>query len=175
MITQECSALYVHESLSPSILNVTPRTDHVESLSVKIRIGTTPFIVSCIYRQPVSQKISFTKLENVFEQILSHNHSTVIMGDFNIHYNQSPNNKAHDLETIFQVNQLIKNNTRVTDNSSSLIDLIYTNVPHYHTSSGVIPLSLSDHFVIFTSINFKKSNKSNKIHSRISRNFNRFN
>ena len=97
------------------------------------------------------------------------------MGDFNIHYNQSPNNKAHDLETIFQVNQLIKNNTRVTDNSSSLIDLIYTNVPHYHTSSGVIPLSLSDHFAIFTSINFKKSNKSNKIHSRISRNFNRFN
>ena len=46
MITQECSALYVHESLSPSILNVTPRTDHVESLSVKIRIGTTQLYLS---------------------------------------------------------------------------------------------------------------------------------
>ena len=45
--------------------------------------------------------------------------------------------------------QLIKEDTRITQTSSNLIDLIFTNSPHRVTQSGVLNLSLSDHYMIF--------------------------
>ena len=45
--------------------------------------------------------------------------------------------------------QLIKEPTRVTDKSRTLIDVILVNNEHRIVDSGVVPVSLSDHFLIF--------------------------
>ena len=45
--------------------------------------------------------------------------------------------------------QLIKEPTRVTDKSRTLIDVILVNNEHRVVDSGVVPVSLSDHFLIF--------------------------
>ena len=78
------------------------------------------------------------------------------------------NNRGHNIELTYQLKQLIKDHTRVT------IDLIYTNVSHYHSKSGVIPLCMSDHYMTFTILDLKipKSNcKSTIVRCR---NYNKF-
>ena len=64
--------------------------------------------------------------------------------------------------------------TRVTTYSPTAIDLNFTNVPHHHSNSGCLPLSLSDHYATFTTLNLKYSAKG-KINYRTTRNFNKFN
>ncbi|CAH3185626.1 unnamed protein product, partial [Porites lobata] len=53
---------------------------------------------------------------------------------------------------------------RITDKSSTLIDLIYTNCPERVVSSGVAHISISDHSLVYAfrklSINFRKGHTS---------------
>ena len=55
----------------------------------------------------------------------------------------------------FHLNQLIDCHTRVTETSSSLIDLIITNSNHI-MSSGVIDIGLSDHSLVYAIRKFKR-------------------
>ena len=52
--------------------------------------------------------------------------------------------------------QLISEPTRVTPNSSSVIDHIYTSNESYHIKSGVLCSTLSDHYAIYSIIRFKQ-------------------
>ena len=47
------------------------------------------------------------------------------------------------------VSQIIKEFTRVTENSRSLIDLLFVNNSHRIVQSGVLQLNLSDHFLVY--------------------------
>ena len=51
---------------------------------------------------------------------------------------------------LFTFKQLITEPTRVTANSSSIIDHIATTSPRNIVTAGVIPISLSDHFMVFS-------------------------
>ena len=53
------------------------------------------------------------------------------------------------LSALYNLEQLIKKPTRVTNTSSTLIDLIFTNQPNNISSSGVIDLGMSDHNLIY--------------------------
>jgi hypothetical protein len=50
---------------------------------------------------------------------------------------------------LFSFNQLIKTFTRITDKSATIIDHILCNTASKISQSGVIPVGLSDHFLIF--------------------------
>lgn len=47
------------------------------------------------------------------------------------------------------VSQIIKEFTRVTENSRSLIDLLFVNNSHRIVQSGVLQLNLSDQFLVY--------------------------
>ena len=59
----------------------------------------------------------------------------------------------------FDLTQLIKEPTRITDTSHTLIDLICVNNEHRIVKSGVVPVTLSDHFLVFCIIKVGVSNK----------------
>ena len=61
----------------------------------------------------------------------------------------SSTNRLIFLSTLYNLEQLIKEPTRVTSTSSSLIDLIFTNQPSNISNSGVIDLGMSDNSLIF--------------------------
>ena len=69
-----------------------------------------------------------------------------------------------NIANIYGFHQLIKEPTRVTDKSSTLIDLIYTNCPERVVCSGVAHVSKSDHTLVFVyrklSIDFPKAHNS---------------
>ena len=60
------------------------------------------------------------------------------------------NNTKHllELSELYQYTQLIKEPTRTTDNSSTLIDLFLTNEPKKFISTDVVVLGISDHNLI---------------------------
>ena len=57
--------------------------------------------------------------------------------------------KLRSVCDIYGVKQLIKEPTRVTAQSQSLIDLCLTNTPDKIVRSGVVPLGISDHSLIY--------------------------
>ena len=77
----------------------------------------------------------------------------LIIGDINCNILKSPRdsntNKLMFLTVLYNLEQLIKEPTRVTNTLSSLIDLILTNQPNNISNSGVIDLGMSDHSSIY--------------------------
>ena len=77
----------------------------------------------------------------------------IILGDMNCDMKKKNSQwQAKQLFEIFHNNrceQLIMEATRVTNNSSSLIDLIVTNNSQQIQSSGVLYVTLSDHYMVY--------------------------
>ncbi len=61
------------------------------------------------------------------------------------------------------MSQLNDTPTRVTNKSSTCIDLILTTMPEQHSDTNVAAISLSDHYMIYTCINIKVERKQHKI------------
>ena len=55
----------------------------------------------------------------------------------------------NDLIELFQIEQLITEPTRVTENTETLIDWFMTNAPEKVSSSGVLHIGISDHSLIY--------------------------
>ena len=68
---------------------------------------------------------------------------------------------------IYHLQQLIDLLTRITKESSALIDLIYASEPSYITTSGVIQLGISDHVGIFATRASNKAKKGRQDHLMI--------
>ena len=77
------------------------------------------------------------------------------------------------LSTLYQLDQIINEPTRVTIASASLIDLFFTNKRENISQSGVIHLGLSDHSMIYAVRKFIVPKSDPKI--KIIRNFKNFN
>ena len=70
------------------------------------------------------------------------------MGDFNIDMISCPNSKWLNLIQLFDLSQLVKHSTRVTETSSSIIDHAYTTDLGNITECFVPSYAISDHFPI---------------------------
>ena len=112
------------------------------------------FLVATWYRPPKSDverlydfEEFIKKAEAVFERQI------YIMGDINCNLlAASPEyhtKQLNDLLDIYQLTQIINEPTRVTEKSHTLIDLFITNDKENIVSSGVYPLSISDHYLIY--------------------------
>lgn len=116
-----------------------------------------PLYISTIYLPPTACfDNSLETLEEVASNILSNKADWVLCGDLNIDLSNSKLNKSKKALSHFitsnQLTQLIKQPTRTTIKSSTLIDHIYTNLDHNLTTAGTIKYGLSDHDLIFVII-----------------------
>ena len=76
------------------------------------------------------------------------------MGDMNCNMGSMLDTNSRlwsDLSDPYRSRQLTNEPTRVTDTTSTLIDLIYTNYPDKVVCSGVCHVSIDDHSLIFSS------------------------
>ena len=78
---------------------------------------------------------------------------SIILGDFNynvLEINKIPHtSKPTSLYDEYQYTQLVKQPTRTTSSTKTLIDLLATTASHRIQSSGVCHLSISDHCLIY--------------------------
>lgn len=116
------------------------------------------FIVCVAYRPPDSSILCFdTDLMATYTQALSFDKEIILLGDLNCDL-MTDNPKAAALHSFCEsVNstQLIKDPTRVTRTSSTLVDVITVSNPDLVKKSGVVHLSISDHFAVYAVLDLK--------------------
>ena len=168
-------ALYINENLSPCMIN-----DNIssESVWVKVKVKYGHIIIGSIYRPPNSPVSYHDYIINDLDFISSFNYELIIMGDLNYDcydkHNQSYvcNAKIKTLEIMYQLKQIINKPTRVTAESSTLIDVILC-TDHFQPSSSVLNITLSDHYPILANFALHKSKRPTKTIKR--RNYNNLN
>ena len=124
------------------------QNDTLEDLWLELLFPKTkPLFVGTCYRAP---KNSTAKecIETTLNK-LPPECDTLLLGDFNYCTLNNKVNKFSQMMTTNGYTQLINTPTRVTNNSSSLIDHIYTNNTDKISQSGVIESGISDHFITF--------------------------
>ena len=144
--------------------------DSLEIICVEIKKPyNKSFLVYAWYRPPSTNIKLFDKFEAFLHKCDLVNHEHLIMGDLNCDLSKFPlesnARKLQFLSSLYQLDQLINEPTRVTKTSATLIDLFFTNKCENILQSGVVHLGISDHSLIYAVRKFSlpKSRTSVKI------------
>ena len=138
--------LYFRQSL-----NIKRRADlensNIETLWAEVNLPKSkPFLICTIYR-PSS---ACSEWIDLFEKEVSVSQTTgseiILMGDFNIDIEPCSNNKWLSLIQLIDLSQLVKEPTRITESTSSIIDHAYTSDIGNITECFVSSYAISDHF-----------------------------
>ena len=149
----------------------TKNTNAIERIDLKIQnkefegvwveinnTGTKNTIVGCLYRHPhYNNTESFLDyVGNCLMQLNKENKEVYITGDFNLdllRYETNP--KIKEFYNLMPSNSflpLITQPTRLTENTQTLIDNIFTNTFVYDNYSGNILIEFADHLTQFATI-----------------------
>ena len=111
-----------------------------------------------MYRQP-DTKVEFNdRFEDFIDIVSNQNKEFMIVGDFNRNLlNQEIEREWGNLTVSLGLTQLINEPTRVTQESQTLIDYIYTNNEETIQCVYVEKMCISDHFAVFC---YRKSHAS---------------
>lgn len=126
----------------------------LENLTVEItKPRSKSILVSTWYRPPDSPASYFTEFETLVGSLDAENLEYFILGDFNVDFKQGSesSNKTtlNEIFDIYGLHQLIDEPTRITEVSSTVIDLCLSNSLTSVFDSGVLHLSISDHSLIY--------------------------
>ena len=146
-------AIYVENNLKLRV-----REDLItdfESISIELEIKyVKPIVVTTVYRPPGSCVELFHKIETeLITKIDAENKKCIFTGDMNCDMLKPRDNDNKNLKRIYNnyhFKQLITEPTRVTSDTSTIIDHISTNKPDRVLTSGIIPCGISDHDAVFS-------------------------
>ena len=128
----------------------------VESIWVEIKLkGTKPLLVGYIYRNPAENVNWRDKFSSLMDDISMKDYETIILGDFNIDI-LKPHHIWHNTFSMYRLKQLIDIPTRISENSRSLIDHIYTNNKDHIIETCAPPCGCSDHNAVCLTWHNKK-------------------
>lgn len=140
-------AVYVHDSISKFVKRrLDLEIGTVECIWLEFKNGkSNSLLIGNIYR---NRSYDWSEWLDNFIQIMdkaTDNHKNItLLGDFNIDLSKSQE-KWRSAISLFNLKQLIKQQTRITDSTATIIDHIYTNNPDMITNARVVSSSISDH------------------------------
>ena len=152
--------IFIRDSLDFSVLTSgIDKFEDVEDIWIQVQLKKFPsFIIGCVYRHPKAIVASFTYLSDVLKNILLRKKPVFVLGDINDNLLVKGNN-LHKIIRNLDLKQIISKPTRITKNSSTLLDVVITNKPDMVIKSDVEPSSVADHEVISLIINIRKPKK----------------
>ena len=111
--------------------------DHIECVFAKLHLNGQIYIVGVAYRPPNSNTVAFNNtMHYILEKVTQY--PCYIMGDFDLdllkHDKHPPNEKILDIMHANSFIPIINRPTRVTKDTCTLIDNIYTN--NYNTNKS---------------------------------------
>ena len=129
----------------------------LELICIKIVIDKQkPFFLVTWYRPPDSHNHIFEKFESFLEYLDSCGLDFFILGDLNCDVSRTPHHchtkRLFSLASNYNMKQFIEKPTRVTANSSSTIDLLFSSNSNRVQFCDVVPITVSDHFMIIASL-----------------------
>ena len=130
---------------------------NIESTVIAItRPKCKSLFIFTIYKAPDQLLESLTEELDTALSSISLEAEVILLGDFNVNFLATKNDafralkrKLLSLTSMYNLEQLIDKPTRITENSSTLIDLLFANNNHRIVSSGVLHVNLSDHSLIY--------------------------
>lgn len=139
-------------------------TDDCEILFVEIRMETKSYFVGVVYRPPSGNVADFLEhLSTTLSKLNSVPSTCYVCGDFNLDLTLSDQHSMVqtflDLFNSSSFIPLIDKPTRVTAESASLIDNIFTNSLLDSHLAGILVADISDHYPVFC---FSESVKSER-------------
>ena len=159
--------IYYQESLAVQLVE----TNYLsECLLCEVSINNKKVYVAVLYRSPSQNSLEFDNFILKFEMMLSdinssNPHFSIILSDFNARSNNwwqgdtqtSEGSRIDYLTTSYGFQQLISEPTYILKNSSTCIDLVFTDQPNLITDSGIHPsLHPNCHYdITFCKINLK--------------------
>ena len=131
-----------------------------EAVAVTVKLSGTKLTALNVYRPPDTSRTSkpFATFLSEFQSILAAfdtlPHHFVITGDFNIHVDDPSNSHTKQFSSLLSSMNLTQHVTFPTHSLNHVLDLVITASDSLLNSSvSSSPLSPSDHFAIFTSLN----------------------
>ncbi|MCG8034833.1 MAG: hypothetical protein JAZ03_22035 [Candidatus Thiodiazotropha taylori] len=125
--------------------------DSLECIWLEVKpTNSKPFLVAYVYRPPKSTIQWNDYFEESLEKACSLELEMYLLGDFNRDLlNDQVGKSWLDYTETFGITQYVREATRVTNSSKTLIDHIYSNFSENITFVDVPKIGLSDHFPIF--------------------------
>ena len=135
-------------------------SNSIESLWLEIKpLYHKNFLICADYRPPNSSASLMHDLINNLDNALNLGYEIILLGYLNIDTCQKQTNvynPIYDLCNILNMENLIHDPTRITSSSSTTIYHIITSMSHNHKASGVVEIAISDHYLVYTVLNFYK-------------------
>ena len=128
--------------------------DYIECLFVKIKGKKQSYVAGVVYRPPNNNVVEFSNTMHYILEKLGRQ-QCYIMGDFNLdllkHEKHPPTEQFLDMMYSNAYIPLINRPTRITKETSTLIDNIFTNNYDIKDSlySGILQTDISDHYIVF--------------------------
>lgn len=98
-----------------------------------------------IYRPPSASNLFYVELQTILKECNSKK-EIILLGDFNVNWNDKTNHKRlKALTSSFDLLQLIKEPTRITNSSETCIDLVFSNKYERIQKTYNMVTGLSDH------------------------------
>lgn len=145
--------MYIRKSLKFIRLQTASPIEH---LIIKVTINSKNYIIGVIYRNhDINYNTFISELENIMSQCLIKHEYVILLGDFNINIlNLSDLMTRTYLASVNELGftQLITEPTRI----KSLLDHILVSDIAFVLQSGVESCEISDHDLIYVTINSKK-------------------
>ena len=143
-----------------SILNYKIRPDlenqRLETIWFEIKLKSQIILFCCYYRSDFnsSQSTFIRELQPSIEQALDYTPNVILLGDINVDFLNLSNYEILDCLTLFNLSNVINEPTRVSGNSSTLIDPILVSDACRVLDAGTISVdnSISDHKATFVSV-----------------------
>lgn len=143
--------IYIRDNLQCNELKWSPNID-LECIGLSVTLSPQmSFILLVLYRPPNSTIEFYESLNSVLKECdrkksQCHKKEMLLMGDFNINWENRTNRKAlKQVTDKFDLTQLITGPTRITTTSQTQIDLIFSNRPERVEKTLNLITGLSDH------------------------------
>ena len=129
----------------------------LENLCIQIqKPNSKPFLVATWYRPPNSSVDKFDYFETFIDMLDAENAECYLLGDLNCDLGspalESSSRSLTGITELYDLHQLMSEPTRITETSSTMIDLIFTNTPDKIVCTGVSRVGISDHSLIIICI-----------------------
>ena len=161
---------YVRDNLNFS-LRRDLSVDHLENLCIEIRKPSCkPFLLVTWYRPPSYTVDKFDLFETLVGKLDAENVEYWLLGDLSCNLGapilDHKSKTLSGIADLYNLEKLIEEPTRITESTSTMIDLIFANTPGNVACSGVCHVGISDHILIYA---FRKlsTGRSNVAHKTI--------
>ncbi len=147
--------LYVSDCLQSLAVSISEVliSDSLEQLWVEVKYRNKTLLIGTLYKPPLVFYQSLSSVENVLSSLYATYNHVILMGDLNINFlsNSVEYKYLQSLLQVFSLKQIITDPTRVSRNSSTLIDIICVNDNIDVLNSGTMGmLNMTDHRLIYS-------------------------